>query len=345
MDAKITKTRLGRMLSYDWIKIIGTAAAAIVVWVLIFTMTATRITPAQQFTVMNYLGNASLTRGGGKFGDSYTEAFNGGKGKGVFSYEVLETGTVDLAANSEAASDLLTTRVATEEGDVIFVANVKNPDTEEKNEETGETTYMTYLDQFVYGYRYTLFNLDPEDEKGYFKQMEKFLIGYFGENWETGTLNEEKAKSDFRARVKGDKRYKKESLLLLGEADEISRLNKYRDALVKFYWYLENGVVSITTTTIPSTEEGKADFVGKYAINLCPDKTKMGKLIECVSYYTTELNEETGKEGSTLAVQDMNVCFFHFSGIEDSFEYEDLLYTVYLIDSYTTTPYSEKDNA
>ena len=61
MDAKITKLRLSRMLSYDWLKIIGAAAAVIIVWVLIFTMTATRITSAQTFTVHNYLGNISLT--------------------------------------------------------------------------------------------------------------------------------------------------------------------------------------------------------------------------------------------------------------------------------------------
>ena len=54
MDAKITKQRLGRLLSYDWIKIIALAVAAIVVWSLIFTMTATRITAAQQFSVFNY---------------------------------------------------------------------------------------------------------------------------------------------------------------------------------------------------------------------------------------------------------------------------------------------------
>lgn len=337
MDAKITKVRLGRMLSYDWIKIIGFAAAAIVVWVLIFTMTATRITPAQQFTVMNYLGNTALTRG--EFGDSCDKAFGGGKGNGIFSYEVLEINNVDLAANSDAASDLLTTRISTEEGDVVFAANVKNADTETKNEETGETTYKTYLDQFVYSYRYTLYNLDPTAEKGYFKQMESYLNEYFNGDWENGALNEEKAFADFRTRVKGDKRYKKESQLLQGEQDEKDRLNKYRTALKKFYWYLDEGTVSITTTTVPSSKEGEADFVGTYAINLCPDTEKMPNLYKLVGYYATQMNEETGKEESALTAKDMNVCFFDFDGVEESFEYENLLYVVYLIDSYAATPY------
>ena len=49
MDARITKKRVGHMLSYDWIKIIAIAAAAIVLWSLLFTMTATRATVGQTF--------------------------------------------------------------------------------------------------------------------------------------------------------------------------------------------------------------------------------------------------------------------------------------------------------
>ena len=89
MDAKITKLRLNRMLSYDWLKIVGTAAAVIVAWVLIFTMTATRITSAQTFTVANYVGNNSLSTG-------FTKSFNTAYADGVFSGEVIEFGTVEF---------------------------------------------------------------------------------------------------------------------------------------------------------------------------------------------------------------------------------------------------------
>ena len=56
MDAKITKKRLAYMLSYDWIKLVLAIVAAIVVWVLVFTTSATRITNTQRFVVCNYLG-------------------------------------------------------------------------------------------------------------------------------------------------------------------------------------------------------------------------------------------------------------------------------------------------
>ena len=78
MDAKITKKRLNILLSYDWIKIILVAVAMIVLWSLVFTMTATRVTNAQNFTIFNYTGTSANSRF-----NSYSSTL---KEKGVFSY-------------------------------------------------------------------------------------------------------------------------------------------------------------------------------------------------------------------------------------------------------------------
>ena len=59
MDAKITKSRLGLLLSYDWIKIVGICTAVVLLWLLIFTMTATRATTGQSFELYAY-GGVSL---------------------------------------------------------------------------------------------------------------------------------------------------------------------------------------------------------------------------------------------------------------------------------------------
>lgn len=56
MDAKITKQRLGLLLSYDWIKILGICAAAVLVWALLFTTMATRATNGQSFEMYLYPG-------------------------------------------------------------------------------------------------------------------------------------------------------------------------------------------------------------------------------------------------------------------------------------------------
>ena len=140
MDAKITKLRLSRMLAYDWLKIIGTAAAVIIVWVLIFTMTATRITPAQTFTVANYIGNNGLTSGG--FSKSINQAFS----NNVFTGEVMEFTTVDLTTAGDIAGQLLEARVTTNEGDVMFVSQQPNPDTAytvQTTDENGQTVEET----------------------------------------------------------------------------------------------------------------------------------------------------------------------------------------------------------
>ncbi len=173
MDAKITKERLSRMLSYDWLKIIGLAVAVIFLWTLVFTTSATRITPAQEFTVVNYFGNASTLNT--NISNDLTKAFN----SGVFSYEVLEMGEVDVGGNAEMGHTLMQTRVATEEGDVVFVPNIIDPDSE--YELNGEKYQETYLQSLVRGYRWNLFNLDRTAEDGYFKGLEIFLNQYYGD--------------------------------------------------------------------------------------------------------------------------------------------------------------------
>lgn len=338
MDAKITKLRLSRMLSYDWLKIIGAAAAVIIVWVLIFTMTATRITSAQTFTVHNYLGNISLTA---DFSKAYSDAY---KNK-VFSGEVLETGIVDLAANGEYASQVLEARVATDEGDVMFVSqqpNVKTAYTVEKTNENGEkvkeTLYeRTYLESFLGGYRYHLHSLERGNANSFFAQMENYLNRYYPAGYESGeNLNEKLAEEEFLARIKRtkDKRYKKQSQIDKGIQEEIERIQKYRTALISFYDYLDKGVVSLTKTVYTDKESGETIFEGYYSINLCPDTKTMGGLSSLVGYRTTY--EVDGKEEVVVSAKDMNICIFDMNGKEEAFRYEALLYITHLIDSVIT---------
>ena len=49
MDNKLTKKRLSDFLAYEWILTIIIAVAAIVVWELVYTMSAVRLTVGQAF--------------------------------------------------------------------------------------------------------------------------------------------------------------------------------------------------------------------------------------------------------------------------------------------------------
>ncbi|MBQ3505223.1 MAG: hypothetical protein IJA89_00440 [Clostridia bacterium] len=337
MDAKITKKRLARMLSYDWMKIVGVAAAFILVWVLIFTMTATRITPAQQFTVFNYYANAGLTD---KFYSLYSNTFS----DGTFSYEVIEINQNDLATSGEEnAYTLMESRFATDEGDVMFVPHIGDEDYAEKDDVTGETVYeYTYAEVFFnrwYPYVYELYAVDETTGElvgGYFYDMEQFLTEYFGENWETGELDKAKAERDFRARVKEnkDKRFKKDAEIAQGVLDEYERLEKYRAALNEFYGYLESGVVEFTSLELYD-EDDEVLRSGNYALNICPDEEGSGSTLSDYIYYRTSV-EVLDEDGETTtenknSAQDMQAIFLRMKGVEDSFEYETLLFVNALI--------------
>ena len=334
MDAKITKKRLGHMLSYDWVSIIIGAVVAIVVWSLVFTMTATRITPAQQFTVYNYLGNLSFM-----YTDFY-EVYNGAYTDGKFSAEVLELEDFDLPSQEEVASTLLEGHLGTNNGDLIFAANIFDESTDAyKDPVTEEEKHYTYLEEFLRGYHYHLFNLDTEAENGFFKRMENYLNAYFDDGYENGTLNKAKAEADFRARIKAnkDKRYKKEAQILVGIEQDYERLEKYRDALVEFYGYLDAGYVRVEKTQVRDVQDpSKITVEGYFTLNLCPatdasgNENPMKKLSKTLSYATTYVDEQ-GEEQPTTSAIDMHVGIFNMDGVESGYEYEGLLFINELI--------------
>ncbi|MBQ7948576.1 MAG: hypothetical protein IJ284_02330 [Clostridia bacterium] len=325
MDAKITKERLSRMLSYDWLKIVGLALAAILLWTLVFTTTATRITPAQQFTVINYFGNVSTV------GTTVSETLNDALNDGVFSYEVIENTVVDVGGNEEYGATLMETRVSTYEGDVIFVPDIANEDTE--YELNGEKRYDSYLQNLVNGYYSKMMNLDPEDPDGYFQRMEKFLNGFYNGDYKTGERDDQAIETAFLERIEKnkDKRFKKDAQIEQGIRDEIARIVKYRDALIEFYGYLDSGLVTLTKTQLLDHENNDAvKYEGIFSINLCPDKEKMPNL-HTIAAYAKTVKDEAGKEQTFRSAENMNVALLDFPETEESFEYESLLYINYVI--------------
>lgn len=332
MDAKITKLRLSRMLSYDWLKIVAIAVAAIIVWVLIFTMTATRITCAQSFVVYNYVGNVSLSNT--KFSSAYSKAFNGG----VFSYEVLEATYYDLTLSESDAYTVMQAHLSADEGDAVFVADIDNPSASYKDGE--ETRYDSYVQTMLGSFGYYFENLDRDAEQGFFKRMERYIGGYYENgDFENGALDEDKVAKDFRARAQKnkDKRYKKEEQIVAGIAQDVQRIRKYRDALLEFYGYLDEEIVRLEQTTVYDRDNGNAVLTeGTYTINLCPDEATMGKLSEYVAYTETRQDENTGEELTVSTAKNMHVGFIKMAKTEVGFEYESLLYVNDLIRTYRT---------
>ncbi|MBE7067899.1 MAG: hypothetical protein E7381_01215 [Clostridiales bacterium] len=308
MDAKITKLRLQRLLSYDWIKIIASCIAVILVWSLIFTMTATAITPSQQFSVFNYQHN-------GIFSDSFYAHFRKTFTGDVFSYEVIELSKNDLAETGiENATRVTEARLSISEGDVIFIPHIDDPDTKIESEQENEPpTYQYKHTQTFFNNWYSyIANVDE-----YLQNLQTFLARYY----EGDTLNEQKVIEDFDARCKRnkDKRFRKAKDIESGRGAELERIEKYHTAYKEFQGYLDSGLIELVPMEV-KTKEGKVLRSGNFAVNLCPDKTRMENLTD-IAYY-----EITTEEGKKQSAENMCVMFFDFEDVEDSFEYESLLY-------------------
>ncbi len=334
MDAKITKLRLSRMLSYDWLKMLGLAAALIFVWVLVFTMTATRVLPSQQFIVANYTGNMALT-------NEYNAHLNGALSNKKLTFEVLETSTADMVTAQDVASQLLQARVSTNELDAIFVSSEGDPnykyEVEGENGEKEIAYKYTYLDSFLIPYRWNLHKLNL-NEDGYFKSMERYLNLYFEEGYENAdSLDEAKVEAAFRARCARmeDKRYKKEADIQKGVKGEIERMQKYATALKNFYYYLDAGYVEIVESSYQDEETPEYKWTESYAINICPSgatqkqRENLAKLVG----YQTEYVDENGQSKNTVTADNMNICLFNSNGGEEAYRYEGLVYVDYLMES------------
>ena len=326
MDSKITKTRIAHMLSYDWLKIVGVALALMVFWNFIFTITATPPRPSQQFTVFNHYANQALSE---SFYNDIQDVLEG-TSNDAFSYEVIEITTNDLATLGQYASSLTDARLQLDEGDVMFIPKLADPST--AYEEDGKTKYEAdYLQSFLRRYEPYLYDLDPEKEGGYFYELKAYLNGYYEDYQNAETIDKAKIENDFRARAKKneDKRFKTEEELAWGTQKEIERIQKYRDAFLKFEVFLESGVVAFEEVEV---ESGEYQFKGKFALNICPNEDTMYEMKKYASYAQTVV-DENGKETFKLTAKDMCVMFFDTKGTEDSFEYESLLYVVHLIEA------------
>ena len=311
------------MLSYDWVKMVVVAAAIIMAWVLIFTMTATRITPAQQYSVFNYKGNRSWQFT--DFNDAYNDAYK----RDIFSHEVLDATTYDLSTVGSDMHTVLQSRLETDEGDAIFVSKEYDTSTAYETED-GEIEYAyTYLETFIVRYGYYLYDINE-----YIAYMQSYLNGYFVGGYAAGTLDEVKVEVDFRAREKKDKRFKTEKQKKAGILKDIERMYKYRDALVQFEAYLSSGVIALEyTTIIGENEDGEQEtYVDNvaYSINLCPTEATSG-LKKYASYLKTVENDE-GKEQKVVSAENMQLCLFKLGGVNKNFVGENLTFINEMVD-------------
>lgn len=216
MDTRVTKKRLSEMLQYDWIKIIAVIAAAIVVWELIFTMTAVRLKAGQIFKVYYYTGVGGDT---GRLVEFIVDEV-------PFSYDVLKT-DLEVLTDEAYRDTILSLRLTVEEGDVIFVGNQPQASSDEAlaaDRRYDSSHFYHIVDAYdIYDYERLLG--DAED--------------YLGGLKENGEFSAEKIEEAFRKRMKRDNRFRKKADFERGLALETARLEKLEEETAAFAYLCE----------------------------------------------------------------------------------------------------------
>ena len=326
MDAKITKQRLSGMLAYDWLKIIGIVLAVIIGWSLVFSITATRILPTQQITVFSYTCNDKLS-------PAYYDREDALVNANVFSHEIKEVYTYELAEQKDSAGTMLSTRLSTGEGDLMFAP--KEPDLNYGYVVGEEVTYpRTYIESLL-----TARPLQYFDVEKYLADISAWLDTWYDGGHESGTLNEDEVKKDFITRytVKKDKRYRTDKQRQAGAVLEVERVKKYKSAYDTVMQALADGNVRLERVQTRNAdgslwcdEAGNPIRDGMYALNICPNEPSnpntVSKFRDWYRY-----NPSTDKDKPALSAKNMCAMFIDMQEVDDTCEYESLVYVAYLI--------------
>lgn len=327
MDAKITKQRLTRFLSYDWVKLIALAVAFCIVWMLVFSVCSTRLLPYEDFGIINYSG----TKAGEKF-SSASDFF-----KNSFSFNTQKIGTTDvtLATGGQLTPNtFMEARLETNDGDVVFVANTtENQTVSDWKNDQGETFTPTYLQQFLTRFFHYAYRFDGDD--GVFKLAENYLSLYFADfSDKSSPLNKEKAEEDFRKRISSvnDKRFKSEAQIKAGLTLEYERLEKARTDYLQFRQYLSDGKISVSPTSfyVENYDGTVHAFTGDYAVNICPDGAGTEDKVKEFCFY--EITETSGDDTFTYrSAKNLCVVFLSVGGTTDSL-FENIAFVNAIVD-------------
>ena len=321
MDAKITKSRLANLLSYDWLKIVAAILAVVFLLLVFFTTIKTRARREQIFTVYVYSTeeDASGT-------DPDHTLLNGDDAAsfpsrlledGVLSYDVLDAEFENFGTSAYSKTAFTARRMAGQ-GTVVLISDYISEG--KQPEEEGEEV-MSALDEAFGEMGAGLLELEQ-----YFADCEAYLARFFGEDWRSGTLDEEEARECFLARNEKDNRYHLDSQKEAGIEDEKRRLESLRED----YLFVRDVCFGsgVYTTVSLSSEGGEA---GLYAVNI-------GSLPSL-----QELVYHNVKSGETYVRSSEDICAVLVANDEDAgkgadaendLRYENISFLRYLYEEY-----------
>ena len=299
MDARITKQRLGNMLSYDWLKILLTIAIAALFFGMFFTMIGARPTYGQTFYVYAFDGLST----GGHFGTLGSDMEN----KSVFGYDILKTGSESFTSGGLYGGTVYNSRRSAGEGRVLFIRDVRTTD-DKGNVSSDLLNFLDYEGTSVEQFR---FCIDPQK---FLQDCREYLEPFFGEDL-TGEINNEQARATFLARNGKDARFRTSSKKEKGVNNEVERLKKIRDDYLFVISQMGQTIDYVTYTT-----EIKTHYIGfsMKQLNLTP-----------LVYYIEEEEGEKRQTNSEIAL-----CIYNNNEREGDLKYESVNFIAYLLRRY-----------
>ncbi len=321
MDARITKQRLGNLISYDWLKMLGTILAFVLVLALLFTMTATRPRREQEFYVYAHTD----LQAGTSFGDLGDTLLD----RGVFSYDILTVTAESFSGNSYADA-VFQARRAAGQGTVTFLTDNTTYETDEAGnivyDEQGEPKIASYSELYnmAGGNAVRADSLSAGaiyDTAYYLQRCETYLTGFFGDDWQTSDeVDGQTTPEQSFERNRKDKRFRSEEARAEGIALERERILKLREDYLFVQAAFADGTLSHTVYTYES-ENGETS-TQSIGINV----GGLNKLKDLV-YYTDDAGNRT--------TANVNLAILYNSSLEDSqLLFETVSFLRYLVETY-----------
>ncbi len=310
MDAKITKQRLGNLLSYDWLKILIAVAFAIAALVVFFTTVSPRPSRMQSYEVYGYTDVSP-----GEDADGLADELSY-----VLSYDILTVSSehfeysswTDWMGTSAYNDAAYGGRRAAGKGEALFLSDV------DVYGEDGSLVRVSAFKDFMdvaFDYDGNLTSL--LDVRVLLSDCERYLADALGENWREAPVPDEDAvRAVFMARNGKDRRFRTAAKREEGVRQEIGRMQKLRTAVLTVEEALADGRLSFKEYE----REGETIAAG----------FKLGKLrnISKLYYYEEEQDGEMVKRTDELLL-----LFYNNSGIND-LKYDNFLLLSYLVGEY-----------
>ena len=329
MDARITKSRMSRVLSYDWFKILIMVVAIAFFWSLLFTMGAPRASVGQTFDLFVY-GDFS----GKNEGTVLSEAAE----NGAFSYDVLKRGSRSFT--QEYYNSVLSAVITTYEGDIMITSDFQAAI--DKNQSRARS--------FVDSYGNVVYDIASlvADAKNYcISNGTVVAVSPDGNESEGYILDEAAVERLFRSRMQKDPRFRTEEKKRAGIKQETARIKKvWNDAInvenlianhPEALWSYERFDQSVKAET---DEKRKAEYekykaqsggVKFYGINL---GALTGGEKEITSLYSKATYNEKNEIVSTSA-DGIIVLAFNYRSQQPHLQYETLGFINYILKTYS----------